>query len=471
MYWKGLQYLLLLIIVSSACQQPTQNTSQPNAPKALYQHTRMDVQNEKHRSVVNIPVDISMADVAKQINLQVQGLIYEDNSFEDDNRDNFKTKVWKRAPIIVEARDSLIYYTVPLKIWAEKAYTVMGISGSQSTEFQINLKFLTRFEIKPNWEVTTQTASAGFDWITKPNIRVAGMEIPITGLVSSKITENLGSISKAIDDNVSKNFIIKPYVIEAWNLIREPRMLSEEYRTWLVVTPTDIIMTPLDIQNGHIKANIGIKGFTQTIMGDKPIIKPIIDIPPLSLSNQVPQGFQIGIIGTLPYDEAAKWANQQFNGKKYEFRDGKYQIEVLGIDIYGHNESLVIKADLKGDINGTIYMKGIPYYDANQKTVSLKNLEYDLSTQNFLIKTANWLLQGTFAKQLEKQFVFPIAPQIEEAQNSIKQQLNYRKVAKGIEFRGQLDALEPDQIYLTQSAIIALIVAKGKINVRIEGLL
>ncbi|MCU0341338.1 MAG: DUF4403 family protein [Spirosomaceae bacterium] len=409
--------------------QPTGTSTQPKAPAAAYLHTQMDIQNEKHRSVVNIPIELSVADVAKQLNTQVQGLIYEDGSFED-NKDNFKAKVWKRAPITVEARDSLLYYTVPLKVWAEKAYTVMGISGSQATEFQINLKFLTRFGIEPNWQVSTQTASAGFEWVTKPSIKVAGIEIPITGIVSSKISENLGSISQAIDQSIRKGFLIKPYVVQAWNLIREPRMLSEEFRTWLVVTPSDILMSPFDIKNGKIRATIGVRGFTQTYTGEKPVFEPVADIPNLIISDQIPKGFQIGIIGTLPYEEASKLAGQQFVGKKFDFQNGKYQIEVTEVDIYGQNEKMVIKAGLKGSINGTIYLKGIPYFNATDNTVALKNLDYDLSTRNTLVKTANWLLQGTFAKRMEQQFVFSVAEQVTEMQKAIKQQLVSRKITK-----------------------------------------
>ncbi len=464
---------IVLSVLFTGCQSPT--TTQPKAPAEAYQHTSMEIQSEKHKSVVHVPIELSIAEVTKHLNAQVQGLIYEDNSYSDDNQDNFKIKVWKRSPIIAEARDSLLFYTVPLKIWAEKAYKVaplgIEISGSQSTEFQINLKFMTRFGIDPDWQVNTQTVSAGFDWVTKPSIKVAGIDIPITGLVSRKISENLGTVSKSIDDNVRKNFIIKPYVLQAWNLIREPRLLSEEYRTWLVITPTDILATPFEVQNGKIRATVGIRGFTQTLIGEKPVTKPATTVPNLILTTDIPLGFQIGLIGVVPYEEASRLAAAQFIGKTFDFKEGKYKIEVTGVDIYGQNDKLVIKASLKGSINGVIYLKGIPYYDATTRLLSLKNVDYDLSTRNVLVQTANWLLQGRFAKQMEQQFVFPIGTQIEEAQKAIRQQLSNRKVAKGVDLGGHLEALIPDQVYLTPTALVALIVAKGRIEVKIDGLL
>jgi hypothetical protein len=452
-------------LLITACQPPV--TTQPKAPVEAYQHTNVEIQSEKHKSVVNLPIELSIAELSKHLNVQVQGLIYEDN----DKEEGFRIKVWKRAPIVADARDSLLFYTVPLKIWGEKTFQVLGISSAQATEFQVNLKFMTRFGVDPDWKVRTQTVSAGFDWVTKPSIRIAGLEVPITGIISRQISENLEKFSKAIDDNIRGNFAVKPYVVQAWNLIREPRLLSEEYRTWLAITPTDILMTPFNVQNGKISATLGIRGFTQTLTGEKPIIKPVTDVPDLIITTDVPNGFQIGLIGVVPYEEASKLAAAQFVGKTFDFKEGKYKIEVTSIDIYGQNDKLVIKAGLKGSISGVIYLKGIPYYDAKTRLLSLKNVDYDLNTRSVLVQTANWLLQGRFAKQIEQQFVFPVGPQIEEAQKAIRQQLTTRKVAKGVDFGGRLDALDPDQVYLTPTSLVALIVAKGHAEIKIDGLL
>jgi Domain of unknown function (DUF4403) len=470
---KQIMFVGVLFWLSTGCQSPS--STQPKAPAEAYDYTNMQIQNEKHHSVVNVPVELSLADVAKQLNAQVQGLIYEDKSFEDDNNDGFKTKVWKRSNITVEIRDSLLFYTVPLKIWAEKAYNIspLGIkmAGSQATEFAINLKFMTRIGIDPDWRVNTQTASAGFDWVSKPIIRVAGVEIPITGLVSRKISENLNQFSQAIDQNIRTNFDLKTYILQAWNLIKEPRLLSEEYRTWLVITPTQIVMSPFNMANGKIKASIGVGGFTQTVIGPKPVIKPATEVPNLQINKDVPAGFQIGLIGVMPHEEATRLASKQFVGQNYEFQNGAYKIKVTGMDIYGQNEKLVVKVDMTGSLNGTVYFKGVPWYDPATRMVSLKNLDYDLNTRSLLVKTANWLLQGRFTRQIEQQFVFPIGPQMDELQKTLKQQLATRNLTKGVVMAGQLEDLAPDQVYLTPTSLVALVMAKGKIEIKIDGLL
>jgi Domain of unknown function (DUF4403) len=466
------RYVILILGLWYQVPALAQKTN-PTAPAQTYNHSQVQIQNEKHKSVVSIPVDIALEDIAKQINSQVNGLIYEDNSYTDDNNDQFKTKVWKRAPIRVEARDSLLYYVVPLKIWAEKGYSlnILGktLAGYQDTEFAIDLKFMTSFGIEPDWKVKTKTASAGFDWVTKPVIKVSGIDIPITSIVSRKLNQNLGALSKAIDDNIRQNLDLKPYIQQAWNMIREPRLLSEEYRTWLLITPSQILMTPFVLKPDGLKANIGLQGFTQTLTGEKPTVAPL-PILPLTISNKITQGFVIGIISNIPYKEATALASTKFVGQKFDFKESKYQIEVTNIEIYGQNDKLVIVAGVKGSLKGTIYLKGVPIFDPNTRKLSLKNVDFDLETRNLLFKTASWLLQSRFAKEIEEQFAFEMGSQLDEMQTEIQKLLTNHVISKGITLNGKLIGLSPDQVYLTPEALLAVTFAKGDLQVKIKGL-
>ena len=75
----------------------------------------------KIKSSVMIPVQIPLAEISNIINSSTPNLLFEDNSFTDNDNDQFKVKVWKTRPIRLVGgtkQNSLI--EVPLKIWAEK---------------------------------------------------------------------------------------------------------------------------------------------------------------------------------------------------------------------------------------------------------------------------------------------------------------------------------------------------------------
>lgn len=456
-------------VILVSCQ-PSGNRLNPKAPKEAYNTTEMEVRNEHFLSTVHVPVSIAMADVERQINAQVNGLIYEDNSLDDNNRDQFMVKVWKRGTIIVNAQDSLFHFVVPLKIWAKAGVSVLGFTQYKETEFEIDLRFKTKFDLEHDWSVHTQTQADGYGWVRRPTVSVIGVNIPITNIVGRLIDKNLGTITKTLDQQIHRNVDLRTPVLKAWNTLRDPYLLSEKYRTYLQVVPKRILITPLRFENRAIRATIGIEGFTLTTTGAKPDVRPAVSLPDLTVVNKVKDDFQIGLLSEASYAEAAKLAAEEFVGKTFSFSDNRYNITITSMDMYGQNENLIIKAGLKGTINGDIYLKGQPYYDAHDQTISLKNLQYDLDTKNLLAQSANWLLKGTFARTLEKQLTIPVGSQIADMQKLLQERLKNNQLAKGVIINGHIDEIRPDQVYLTPTALLAVVNARGRIDVKVEGL-
>ena len=214
----------------------------PKAPKERYTMTEADVRNDRYLSTVHVPVSIALSDVERQINAQVVDLIYEDKSLTDRNagpndNDQFMAKVWKRGNILVTAEDSLFHFTVPLKIWAKAGVSVLGFTQYKETEFEIDLRFKSKFDIDPDWSVHTQTQSDGYGWVRRPTVSVVGINVPITNIVGRLIDRNLGSITKTIDQQVRQNIDLRTPILKAWNTLREPYLISEQYRTYLQVVP------------------------------------------------------------------------------------------------------------------------------------------------------------------------------------------------------------------------------------------
>jgi hypothetical protein len=471
------RYFLFLVGVALSfsffllsCDQPSANRVNPQAPKAAYNTTEMEVRNERFLSTVHVPVSIALSDVERQINAQVKGLIYEDNSLDDNNRDNFMTKVWKRGTILVSAQDSLFHFTVPLRIWVKVGLSALGFTHYKETEFEIDLRFKTKFDLERDWSVHTQTQADGYGWVRRPTISLIGFNIPVTNIVAGIIDKNMGTITKTLDQQVRREIDLRTPVLKAWNTIREPYLISEKYRTYLQVVPKRILITPLRFEGRVIRTTIGIEGYTLTTTGNRPEVHPAVSLPDLTVVSQVKDDFRIGLLSEASYQEAARLAGEEFVGKSFSFADNRYNITITSMDMYGQNENLIIKAGLKGTINGDIYLKGRPYYDAHDQTISLKDLQYDLDTKNILQQSASWLLKGTFARTLEKQFTIPVGSQLAEMQKLLQEKLRNNQLAKGVVINGQIDEIKPDQVYLTPTAMLAVVNARGRIDVKVEGL-
>lgn len=459
-----------LFIITSICPilKLSAQKANPEGPEEKYLQDSVKVQ--KVFSNISIPFDISMNDIERQINASITGLIYEDNSYTDEGNDNFKCKVWKKSNIIITAATNDVFdFTVPIKVWAEKGIGAFGIMKYVPIEFEMNLKFSTRFTIRQDWVVQTFTTPNGYEWITKPKVNI-GFDVPIDFIVGKIIDNNHTRFAKSIDDAVAKNLTIKPYVVQAWNAALQPYLVSEEYRTWVKITPLEIYMTPLVTVGRNVKSVLGLKGYTETITGEKPLVASTVNtVPNLKMVSSIPNDFQVGLMSDVPFVEAAAVAKKMFIGQTYDFRDGKYKIEITDLDIFGSNEFLVIKAGIKGSLKGTVYIKGIPVYSPARKSIVLSNTQFDIKTKNILAKAAAWLLEGKMVKMMEEEYGLPVDELLGYAKQNVETAMN-SEYRKGVKLSGKIESILPDKVYLTPSSLVAVVLAKGKVDLKVDGL-
>lgn len=462
---KVFAFVFSLLFISCASAQ---KKATPDAPKENYTEVKT---TEKLVSTLSVPMAIGLDDIQNQLNNSFTGLIYEDNSYTDNNADNVKMKVWKNGDIKFTAvKNDVFDYTVPLKVWANYQVSVFGIKQDKSTTFEMDLKFSSKFSIAPTWQMQTQTTPQGFTFVSEPKVTFSSLTIPITPIISKVISNNHASFARTIDKSVNDNMSIKPFVLEAWNAVKMPYLVSEEYQTWMVVSPLAIYMEPLKSDGRTIRSKIGFRAYTETVTGEtpeKPV--PATDIPPLKYVKNIPEEFQVAIKSTIPYAETAKIAKKMFVGEVYKFKNDKYEIKVMDMDIYGSQEKMVIELTTKGDLNGVIYLEGVPYFNPASNAIELTNTELNLKTRNVLLKMASWILEGTLEKKIQKEFTIPLEETISSTKKSVEESFNTEWM-KGVKTSCQITSIVPEKVVLTQNGISTVVKATGKVNLDVKGL-
>ena len=465
--------LMLCITAAAKCYGQLLPEIKPPAPKYLY--SDMEIQSDQFKSSLTISAQMPVSELERQINKQLSGLLYEDKSYEDDNHDNLKAKVWKLDEIRIQAQGNYFLFDVPLKIWASAGYKISPLGytleGYRDTEFKIRVRLISEIRFSTNWQIVTNTRVDSYDWITEPTISVAGFSIPIKGMISRMLNRNAVKITAAIDKEVKENFQVKDKIEEAWLMAQQPSLLSETYHTWLINTPEQVEAMQPDAQNGFLNIKAGIQGYTQTIISKEPPVRTrIVKLPPLRIVDNLPHSFNIGLISSISYQEASRIAESYFNDKTYRFSGNRYAVQVRKIELYGQDEHLIIKAGLSGSINGNIYLKGIPQYNAVSQTIYLEELEYDLNTRNVLIKAANWLLHAKFLRMMKEAMVFPIAEELGTLTETIRGTIASQQISEGITLKGKLNEALPDKISLTPDYIYTVIHATGNLDLHIDTL-
>jgi hypothetical protein len=276
---------------------------------------------EKKPSIISIPIDISIEDLQGKINSGMPNLIYEDNSFEDNQNDELKAKVWRKGDLIfTSVVNDVLTYEVPLKVWAQKRISVLGVSQAPALEFELKLKFSSKFGITSDYSIQTTTNGLGYEWITKPVLKYSYVEIPIGPVIGKLISSNLATFSKQIDQTIKDNYSLKPYVLEAWNTAQKPFLASEEYNTWVKLEPLDVFFTPLKAVGKSLKSTFGLKIFVETLVGT-PVYTPkqILTIPNLKSVSSISEVFEVQLFNVISHEEATKISRNMLVGQVYDF--------------------------------------------------------------------------------------------------------------------------------------------------------
>ena len=121
---RNFLFACFVFLLLHACQPPR---FEPDRPEEQYASTAVTI--PKLVSTVNVPVEIPLAELERQVNARVNGLIFEDNSLEDNGNDGLLLKVWKRDSIRVQPSGDAFLFIVPLKVWAKKGLTVLGVTN------------------------------------------------------------------------------------------------------------------------------------------------------------------------------------------------------------------------------------------------------------------------------------------------------------------------------------------------------
>ena len=200
----GLLYVLTLSIFSS-CKVKTATAPMPTKMAAA--------QINRPLSTINLPISLEIADLEESINNQFKGVIYNDNSFENNNDDNLILRVTKIGDFKISAKGDKVNIIAPLEVYVKgrlkKDFFSMfdqdfGIDKSQEATFKLDVQVSTKLNLNQDWDIITKS-EAGFQWRERPYLELGPIKIPIGSVIESVVNNQIADINKKLDNEITKN--------------------------------------------------------------------------------------------------------------------------------------------------------------------------------------------------------------------------------------------------------------------------
>jgi hypothetical protein len=419
-------------------------------------------------SSVSIPVNLPISEIQRLVNQQITGVLYEDQDFENNNSDQLKTKVEKDGNIAIKAlTNNRLMFSVPLKIWAEKGLGTLGVYTYQETNFKVVMNFISNLDFQQNWSLKTNTTTAGFVWKEKPVLDFGKVKIPLTSIIEGVLIKQQKEFTSVIDTQIQQKMNMQPYLVMAWNQFAAPIQVSEEYNTWLKITPQTVKMSPLEVYADKIKSTISVDLFSETFTGIKPAANPLVkNIPNYIPAQNLGNNFIMKTTANIPFTEANAIAKKQFQGKEFDMEKSKIKVE--DIKIYPENDLVVIEIITSGKVNGT-FIKGNLVYDAVKHKIGFTKTDFRLKTKNILQKLAFFFFEGKIVRMIEQDYGIPLLDIENSSKKSIEESFN-KEYHTGLKLQGKVLNLKPTQFLVNSEYITTVIDINANLSLKIEGL-
>jgi hypothetical protein len=459
-----IQFLCLTTILFFSACSTTKN--QPQRPMETYQDP---ADLPPSVSTVNIPIRLNAAELERLLNNKLSGDIYADNNVDDDG---LMMKATRTQSINIRLDGFQMFYRVPVKIWVFKKLLDNVLTGKRGIEAEgeLALNFRTVLEIKPDWSVESRTELMGNEWIRNMAVKTGIGNLDVKYLADMIISRSRSTITSAIDQQLKSQFQIRKNLEDAWTMMQRPVPITSSYGTWWVkLTPQSVEMTPFATSGDVLKANISVQSLAEVVAGtQQPMFRADTYLPPFKIGNNQNNDFAVSLSTDIPIKEAENLAKSYAVGQV--FQPGGKRIEVRDIQMFGQNDKIVVNTTFSGSYNGSLYLVGRPVFDAVKNTVYLEDLDYDLQTKDFLLKSAKWLFDKTILKKMKEACVFPLDDNVKFFKEMMNSQIQNYKFNNNVSLKGFVNDIKVNDMKVLKDKIKIYVSSSGNLNVDVEGL-
>lgn len=404
-------------------------------------------------SVIAVEVDIDLIKVQNNLNKSLNGVLYEDK---DLSGDNLMLRLTKINPIRFTLKGNTLEYTLPLKIWVKTGFkkNLFGVTLEDYYEAEgaLDLQMTTQVSIARNWNLQTQTQVKSYRWIEEPKVNIAGMKLPVTSIADIAFNYGRTKINEAVDKAIEENFDLRKNISDMWTKVQVPMLVDAEQQIWMKISPLEVFLSPLLSSANKLRIHIGLKSVIESAIGEKllPDQKktPFRDLQPVS--SFVPS-CRIFTIADINYVKLEDLARKEMIGKT--FTEGKKQVTIKEISIFGNQNKLQVEATVEGSIKGKLIFTGVPVFNNAEKQLIITDFDFDIATKNLLVKGAKWLMHKKLLAMMEPMLTYSFKEDVDNLLIAFNKTMTSYPLSKGVILQGSILNCNLEDVFIGEKSV------------------
>jgi hypothetical protein len=384
--------------------------------------------------------------------------------------DDMKFKVSRLGDIQVHWKDNVATYQVPLRVLIEKQIVNKKVlpmlkSVALNTEFSLRLDFKTSLDLDENWQLVPKTKFVSFKWLSE--VKTLGGLISIKKMVERRIYRQMPQIVKNVDDTIRAKVHVDKAITRIWQNIQKPVIINRNKElVWFKINPIQFEMGTITTDQGNLLIQGRISATTETLVGKEPVFSIDSTLPPLLKRHALPNEAYVYMLSEISYEDINQILAQKLAGRDFDI-SGR-AIKVKKAEVWGCGTNLVLHLEVHGGVKGDIYFKGTPQYEPDSQRFVIRNFDFEVQTQETITASMEWLLHSTFKEQMKNALSIPLSEKIAKIPEAIMQGIEKGKAGTKMDFIIETWNFKPQQIWVRESDIVALIIVNAQVRLEVE---
>lgn len=350
--------------------------------------------------------------------------------------------------------------------------TALGLSVpvSLSAEGAATVEISARPSVTSDWKVQTQ-ARIHVKWRRPPTATLLGVRVTFQGAADEFLRARIEEALPRIDAALNESLKLRERAEEFWREIRQPRLVSASPDLWLTVHPLSVSLPPVRIGPERALLEAGLEA-RLTLSTLKPEPPRAVPLPPAatSASGKTRPGFAIELPVFLGYDALNRRLEQEVSNRSLSMGEGR-RLRIGKVSVSANGNRLVFAVDIEalegaGIFSsrraGTVYILGMPAWDAKRQVIRLDSVDFDKGTAAGLVRAAAWIGRPLLLETLRQAAVFPLSGPAAEASRTLGRFLEKQEIGSGLTLRGTARQVVLDSVAVTKDGLALLVRLEGQ---------
>ena len=329
----------------------------------------------------------------------------------------------------------------------------------------------------------TSTVRLASDWRLRPRTRIAAVE-PATDdardrcrvtVVKYDVTERVVNAVRAklegkaalVDARLAR-MDVRQRVERWWALLQQPIRVRDDL--WLEVRPSEVRMGALDAEDGALVAPLALTANPRIVSGTRPPPSRT-PLPTLGARGAVggdsaPAGLRIRLDAALDYAAANRIVAPRLVGRTFERQGQRLVVRGAALSAArGGRVALTVRVD--GAAGGQVRFVGRPVYDAPSGELRVQDLDYDVASEQLMVRGLDWLTHGELRDALRARARWPASGLVDQARDRLEHALN-RDLTEGVRLSATVPTARVLAVHAMQDAIVLRAEAQGRADLRVH---